>query len=112
MCGWKDRCRDGNLRTYCHVSPFLFGCFFLWKPALHVFCIFVKCFFGIIDSCYCYWKLHAPAVVLDPKCSTREPVNYGEQSSPIGVDAADKEVVGKDEVGVITCIYKRIPIPS
>ena len=21
MCGWKDRCRDGNLRTYCHVSP-------------------------------------------------------------------------------------------
>ena len=30
---WKDRCRDGNLRTYCHVSPILFG----WKPALHVF---------------------------------------------------------------------------
>ena len=55
--------------------------------------------------CYCYCELHAPAVVLDPKCSTREPVNYGEQSSPIGVDAADKEVVGKDEVGVITCIY-------
>ena len=21
VCGWKDRCRDGNLRTYCHVSP-------------------------------------------------------------------------------------------
>ena len=20
VCGWKDRCRDGNLRTYCHVS--------------------------------------------------------------------------------------------
>ena len=36
MCGWKDRCRVGNLRTYCHVSPILFGCF-LWKPALHVF---------------------------------------------------------------------------
>ena len=28
VCGWKDRCRDGNLRTYCHVSPILFGCFF------------------------------------------------------------------------------------
>ena len=28
MCGWKDRCRDGNLRTYCQVSPILFGCFF------------------------------------------------------------------------------------
>ena len=39
------RCRDGNLRTYFHVSPILFGFFFLWKPALHVFCIFVKCFF-------------------------------------------------------------------
>ena len=27
VCGWKDRCRDGNLRTYCHVSlsPILFG---------------------------------------------------------------------------------------
>ena len=37
VCGWKDRCRDGNLRTYCHVSPILFGFFFLWKPALHVF---------------------------------------------------------------------------
>ena len=28
VSGWKDRCRDGNLRTYCHVSPILFGCFF------------------------------------------------------------------------------------
>ena len=28
VCGWKDRCRDGNLRTYCHVSPILFGWFF------------------------------------------------------------------------------------
>ena len=28
VCGWKDRCRDGNLRTYCHVSPILFSCFF------------------------------------------------------------------------------------
>ena len=28
VCGWKDQCRDGNLRTYCHVSPILFGCFF------------------------------------------------------------------------------------
>ena len=36
VCGWKDRCRDGNLRTYCHVSSILFG-WFLWKPALHVF---------------------------------------------------------------------------
>ena len=29
MCGWKDRCRDGNLRRYCHVSPILFGWFFV-----------------------------------------------------------------------------------
>ena len=28
VCGWKDRCTDGNLRTYCHVSPILFGWFF------------------------------------------------------------------------------------
>ena len=29
VCGWKDRRRDGNLRTYCRVSPifvFLFFC--------------------------------------------------------------------------------------
>ena len=36
VCGWKDRCRDGNLRTYCRVSPILFGSFFLWTPSLHV----------------------------------------------------------------------------
>ena len=42
VCGWKDRCRDGNLRTYCRVSPILFG-WFLWKPALHVFAL--KCCF-------------------------------------------------------------------
>ena len=43
VCGRKDRCRDGNLRTYCHVSPILFGCFFcgslskymyMYSPAL------------------------------------------------------------------------------
>ena len=28
VCGWKDRCRDGNLRTYCHVSPIVSGDFF------------------------------------------------------------------------------------
>ena len=44
MCGWKDRCRDGNLRTYCHVSPILFGCFFV-EASPTCFCIFVKCFF-------------------------------------------------------------------
>ena len=43
MCGWKDRCRDGNLRTYCHVSPILFGCFFV-EASPTCFCIFVKCF--------------------------------------------------------------------
>ena len=26
VCGWKDQCRDGNLRTYCHVSPRLVFC--------------------------------------------------------------------------------------
>ena len=35
VCGWKDRCRDGNLRTYCRVSPILFVLFF-WMPSLHV----------------------------------------------------------------------------
>ena len=44
VCGWKDRCRDGNLRTYCHVSPILFGWFFV-EASPTCFCIFVKCFF-------------------------------------------------------------------
>ena len=44
VCGWKDRCRDGNLRTYCHVSLILFGCFFV-EASPTCFCIFVKCFF-------------------------------------------------------------------
>ena len=43
-CGWKDRCRDGNLRTYCHVSPILFSWFFV-EASPTCFCIFVKCFF-------------------------------------------------------------------
>ena len=45
MCGWKDRCRDGNLRTYCHVNPILFGWFFV-EASRTCFSIFVKCFFG------------------------------------------------------------------
>ena len=40
VCGWKDRCRDGNLRTYCHVSPILFGWFFV-EASPTCFCIFV-----------------------------------------------------------------------
>ena len=44
VCGWKDRCRDGNLRTYCHVSPILFGWFFV-EASPTCFWIFVKCFF-------------------------------------------------------------------
>ena len=36
--------RDGNLRTYCHVSPISFGCFFV-EASPTCFCIFVKCFF-------------------------------------------------------------------
>ena len=47
VCGWKDRCRDGNLRTYCRVSPILFGCFFV-EASHRCFCIFVKCFFVYI----------------------------------------------------------------
>ena len=43
-CGWKDRCRDGNLRMYCHVSPILFSWFFV-EASPTCFCIFVKCFF-------------------------------------------------------------------
>ena len=42
VCGWKDRCRDGNLRTYCRVSPILFV--FL-EAVPTCFCIFVKCLF-------------------------------------------------------------------
>ena len=44
VCGWKDRCRDGNLRTYYRVSPILFGWFFV-EASPACFCIFVKCFF-------------------------------------------------------------------
>ena len=49
VCGWKDRCRDGNLRTYCHVSPILFGWFFV-EASPTCFCIFVKCFFIIKNT--------------------------------------------------------------
>ena len=49
VCGWKDRCRDGNLRTYCHVSPILFGWFF-------VFCAFsVTCFRGFFGGSGLFW---------------------------------------------------------
>ena len=41
MCGWIDRCRDGNLRTYCHVSPILFVVFFV-ETIPTCFCIFVN----------------------------------------------------------------------
>ena len=44
MCGWKDRCRDGNLRTYCHVSPILFGRFFV-EASPTCFCIFYEMLF-------------------------------------------------------------------
>ena len=38
VCGWKDRCRDGNLRTYCHYeSHLVWLLFFLWMPSLQVF---------------------------------------------------------------------------
>ena len=45
-CVWLERSmyRDGNLRTYCHVSPILFGWFFV-EASPTCFCIFVKCFF-------------------------------------------------------------------
>ena len=38
VCGWKDRCRNGNLRTYCHVSPILFGWFFVEASPTCFFC--------------------------------------------------------------------------
>ena len=39
VCGWKDRCRDGNLRTYCRVSPILFVLFFGSHPYMFLhFC--------------------------------------------------------------------------
>ena len=43
VCGWKDRCRDGNLRTYCHASPILFGCFFV-EASPTCFCILLNAF--------------------------------------------------------------------
>ena len=63
VCGWKDRCRDGNLRTYCHVSPILFGCFFV-EASPTCFCIFVKCFFcnlfpGIFGGKWAFLVLHS-----------------------------------------------------
>ena len=68
---------------------------------------------SVTNSCYYYCELHAPAVVLDPKCSTRETVNYGEQTTSIGVDAEDGDVVGKDEVDVISyMLYKTISRPQ
>ena len=67
MCGWKDRCRDGNLRTYCHVSPILFGWFFV-EASPTCFCILVKCFFCTNDlasyptlPAYIYSKRERPA---------------------------------------------------
>ena len=61
VCGWKDPCRDGNLRTYCHVSPILFGCFFV-EASPTSFCIFVKCF--IFYLLYYYSILSAVHVSL------------------------------------------------
>ena len=51
----KDRCRDGNLRTYCQVSPILFGWFFV-EASPTCFCIFcenafsVTCFRGFLGG--------------------------------------------------------------
>ena len=63
VCGWKDQCRDGNLRTYCHVSPILFGWFFV-EASPTCFCIFVKCFFcnlfpGIFWGKWAFLGLHS-----------------------------------------------------
>ena len=63
VCGWKDRCRDGNLKTYCHVSPILFGWFFV-EASPTCFCIFVKYFFcnlfpGIFWGKWAFWGLHS-----------------------------------------------------
>ena len=63
VCGWKDRCRDGNLRTYCHVSPILFGWLFV-EASPTCFCIFVKCFFcnlfpGIFGGKRAFLGLHS-----------------------------------------------------
>ena len=63
VCGWKDRCRDGNLRTYCQVSPILFGWFFA-EASPTCFCIFVKCFFcnlfpGIFWGKWAFLGLHS-----------------------------------------------------
>ena len=43
VCGWKDRCRDDNLRRYCHGSPILFVLLF-WNPSLHVSAFFRNTF--------------------------------------------------------------------
>ena len=69
VCGWKDRCRDANLRTYCHVSPILFVCFFLVEVIPTCFCIFcetlflelvafiLKKFFFPVSCFYCFFEV-------------------------------------------------------
>ena len=48
VCGRKVRCRDCNLRTYCHVSPILFVVVFGSRPYMFLhFCemLFFRGFF-------------------------------------------------------------------
>ena len=45
---------------------------------------------------------YSPAVVFNCSCSTRLSNGYGEQYTSIGADTANEEVVGKDEIGVIS----------
>ena len=60
MCGWKDRCRDGNPRTYCHVSPILFFFFFCGSQP-YMFLHFVKYFLfpGIFWGKRAFLGLHS-----------------------------------------------------
>ena len=51
VCGWKDRCRVGNLRTYCHVSPILF----VFGSRPYMFLYFCEMLFlsdDVTASCY------------------------------------------------------------
>ena len=47
VCGWKDRCRDGNLRRYCRVSPILFGFFLGGGGVKGAFLGFYNTFFSL-----------------------------------------------------------------
>ena len=68
VCGCKDRCRDGNLRTYCHVSPILFGFFFCGNHPYYIFLHFCEMLFlelvsgDFLGEGFFFWILYLHVV--------------------------------------------------